>query len=265
MHKCLFVGPSVDFRLMPSSIHVFGPAQLGSIYRAVESGYKTIGLIDSFFGNVPTPWHKELLFAMWYGVEVYGAASMGAIRAAELCRYGMKGVGRIFQAYRLGILTDDDEVCVLHSNQEFGFSPLTYPMINIRYTLRAMRKRQLLDWDKGRRIANQLKSLHFGERDMESINRVFEDLCVSQLFPAFQTLYVDMKRSDAVVLAEKIACTSGARTRPDWIFPKTLHWIKQFEKNMVDLPTLGPILNASTSTPGSIGTLNNTLTRRTRD
>jgi hypothetical protein len=78
-------------------------------------GYRTIGLIDGFFGNVPAPWHKEILYAMGRGVKVYGAASMGAIRAAELHRYGMKGAGRIFQAYRLGLLTDDDEVCVLHS------------------------------------------------------------------------------------------------------------------------------------------------------
>src|SRR5688572_32760283 len=48
------------------------------------------------------------------GVRVFGAASMGALRAAELQPFGMIGVGQVFQAYRRGHLTDDDEVAVAH-------------------------------------------------------------------------------------------------------------------------------------------------------
>ena len=44
------------------------------------------------------------------GTQVFGAASMGALRAAELAPFGMIGVGAIFAAYRDGRLTGDDEV-----------------------------------------------------------------------------------------------------------------------------------------------------------
>ena len=51
------------------------------------------------------------------GVHVFGAASMGALRAAELDGFGMRGIGRIYAAYRDGYwpgydepFEDDDEV-----------------------------------------------------------------------------------------------------------------------------------------------------------
>ena len=50
---------------------------------------------------------------MSQGIHVFGSASMGALRA-ELCPFGMVGVGRIFEAYRDGELEDDDEVAVIH-------------------------------------------------------------------------------------------------------------------------------------------------------
>jgi len=56
----------------------------------------------------PTVWHKEILWAMAQGIHVYGGASIGALRAAELHRLGMTGVGRVFADDRDGILTDDD-------------------------------------------------------------------------------------------------------------------------------------------------------------
>ena len=37
------------------------------------------------------------------GVPVFGAASMGALRAAELHEFGMRGIGRIFEAFRDGV------------------------------------------------------------------------------------------------------------------------------------------------------------------
>ena len=38
----------------------------------------------------------------------------GAVRAAELDRYGMEGVGEIYASYRDGWLTADADVALLH-------------------------------------------------------------------------------------------------------------------------------------------------------
>ena len=43
-----------------------------------------IGMVDGYFEVTPTVWHKEILWAMAQGIHVYGSASIGALRAAEL-------------------------------------------------------------------------------------------------------------------------------------------------------------------------------------
>lgn len=72
---------------------------------------------------------------MAQGIYVYGSASIGALRAAELYSFGMTGIGRVFAAYRDAILVDDDEVAVLHGPEELGYPAVTEAMVNIRATL----------------------------------------------------------------------------------------------------------------------------------
>ena len=103
----------------------------GDVYEAALGRPAIIGIIDGYFEVTPTVWHKEILWAMAQGIHVYGSASIGALRAAELHTFGMVGIGRIFEAYRDGILTDDDEVAVLHGPEELGYPVVTEAMVNI--------------------------------------------------------------------------------------------------------------------------------------
>ena len=66
----------------------FPPASQGDVYLAVKGGARVIGIIDGYFERIPAVWHKEILWAMAQGVHVYGSASMGALRAAELTAFG---------------------------------------------------------------------------------------------------------------------------------------------------------------------------------
>ncbi|HWC39583.1 MAG TPA: TfuA-like protein, partial [Acidimicrobiales bacterium] len=65
---------------------------------------ETIGIIDGVFYQDLPVWHKEILLAIERGIEVYGASSMGALRAAECRPFGMVGVGSIFEGYVAGEL-----------------------------------------------------------------------------------------------------------------------------------------------------------------
>jgi hypothetical protein len=62
---------------------------------------------------------------------------MGALRAAELHGFGMRGVGRIFELYRDGEVEDDDEVAVLHGPADAGYRASSEAMVNIRDRLQA--------------------------------------------------------------------------------------------------------------------------------
>ena len=48
----------------------------------------------------------------------------------------MRGIGPIFEAYRDGVLEDDDEVAVVHGPQETGYRAGSDAMVNIRATLK---------------------------------------------------------------------------------------------------------------------------------
>ena len=129
----VFVGPSLGraevLKLAPSC-EVRPPARQGDIWRALPSRPRAIALIDGVFEATPSVWHHELLSALSGGVAVFGASSMGALRAAELHPYGMKGIGRIFDDYRSGRRVDDADVALLHADEENAFRPMTFPLVN---------------------------------------------------------------------------------------------------------------------------------------
>ena len=100
-----FIGPSLTATAARAAagrvrLELRGPARQGDIWRALDEQPAAIALIDGVFESVPAVWHHELRAALASGVPVFGAASMGALRAAELWRQGMLGIGRIFEWYR---------------------------------------------------------------------------------------------------------------------------------------------------------------------
>jgi YcaO-like protein with predicted kinase domain len=133
----IFAGPSLPPSARPADPRLVWrpPARQGDVYCAARERPAAIGLIDGYFDAVPSVWHKEILWAMDQGIRVYGAASMGALRAAELAPCGMIGVGRIFEMYRDGELVDDDEVAALHGPEELDFIAMTEPMVSLRAAL----------------------------------------------------------------------------------------------------------------------------------
>jgi hypothetical protein len=134
----IYLGPSCSGQLVPSSpdIIIKPPAQRGDIIAAVYEGVTQIILIDGYFEFCRSVGHKELLWALEKNIHCVGASSMGALRAAELDCFGMIGVGAIYEAYRDGALTGDDEVAVAHGPTELGSMVLSEALANVRISLK---------------------------------------------------------------------------------------------------------------------------------
>ena len=101
----VFLGPSLPIaearQVLPQAVY-HPPAAVGDVYRVAASGdCSVLALIDGLFQSVPAVWHKEILFALELGLRVFGASSMGALRAAELDVFGMVGVGTVYGWYAL--------------------------------------------------------------------------------------------------------------------------------------------------------------------
>ncbi|MFT3854505.1 MAG: TfuA-like protein [Ilumatobacteraceae bacterium] len=110
------------------------PARRGDIAAAATSRPPAIVLIDGVYERVPAVSHKEILWALQRGTPVYGAASMGALRAAELDRYGMVGVGQVYEWLRDERFTADDAVAVAHLDAEHGHRAVSTALVDIAAT-----------------------------------------------------------------------------------------------------------------------------------
>lgn len=205
----IFLGPSLkltDARAILDADYR-PPAQRGDVIRAVEGGAGVIGLIDGFTHLVPAVTHKEILFALSRGVRVYGAASLGALRAAELGDYGMIGIGRIFEDYRAGKMTSD-EVALCHGPAELGYCAVSEAMVNVRATIAAAVAAGLLTHSADA-LLEIARSTHFAVRTwpqlLEAAARRNLPLGELDSFKAWLPVRrADPKRFDAVAMLEAV-------------------------------------------------------------
>jgi len=216
----IFAGPSFPPAVRPAdpALEWRPPVKQGEVYQAALTHPAIIGIIDGYFEVTPTCWHKEILWAMAQGIHVYGSASIGALRAAELCSFGMTGVGRIFAAYRDGILADDDEVAVMHGPEELGYPAVTEAMVNIRATLEQAVAEGIVERWLAFRLADIGKALFYKERSWAAISRLaaagLPPRPLADLAAWSRRGQVDQKRADALEMVAAIRAHLSAGVTP---------------------------------------------------
>ena len=201
----VFVGPSLPPEARPAGPFEWrAPAAAGDMLRLLRDPPDRLCLIDGYFDSRPAPWHKELLALMAAGTVVLGAASMGALRAAELHRFGMIGVGLIFRAYKENRLYGDDEVALIHADQRLSWASLSVPMIDVRATLQAACRARLLPAAEARKIRTRVHDIHFSDRDWPLIGEICvgEGLLTQAVFQSLQKMHIQLKRRDALSCLE---------------------------------------------------------------
>lgn len=206
------------------------PVQQGDILELLPSKPQAIGIIDGLFGAVPAVWHKEILAALAQGCHVFGASSMGALRAAELHPFGMRGVGQIFEAFRDGILEDDDEVAVSHTSGDYGYRELSVAMVNLRDRLEAAERAQILQQDEARALEAYAKSLFYPERSFQALlararHWGWPEHKLQALSELFRTGGPLLKQRDALAMLEQMRSflqTSPPPFSPAQPLPHTL-------------------------------------------
>jgi hypothetical protein len=208
----VFLGPSLAREAAAAILDAdyLPPAQFGDVYRLIGSGLGAIVVLDGVFHGRAPVWQRELLAAMRAGIRVYGAASMGALRAAELHSYGMIGFGTVYQWYIAGEIDGDDEVALLHAGPEQRYQPLTEPLVNVRATLCAAVARGLVDGARAAEITAHLKARPFWERTAEALFAAPAFCSLSppdreRLGAFFAEKSIDVKRRDAALALAEVA------------------------------------------------------------
>jgi TfuA protein len=160
----VFTGPSLhpnEARTLLDAT-ILPPIRRGDLESIAALKPEAIGIIDGEFYQSLAVSPKEILPLLEAGVKVYGSSSIGALRAVELSKFGMLGVGRVFRLFRAGFLDADDEVAV-------AYDPSTYqatsePLVNTRYMLRAAVRKCILTRAEAAEIVSKMKAVYFPER-----------------------------------------------------------------------------------------------------
>ena len=234
MRAIVFSGPSISrdaVQALPG-VEWRPPVSQGDVYQAAQASPDVIAIIDGYFEGVPSVWHKEILWAMSRGIHVFGAGSMGALRAAELHQFGMRGVGKIFENYVAGIFEDDDEVAVLHGPAELGYMPLSVPMVNARSTISNAAACSVISESDEKELTAAAKSVFYKERQWADIIIAAKKRGVgAAALAAFERWLPggesDLKQQDAQALLAELNRFMASDIEPlrcDYLFEWTVMW-----------------------------------------
>ncbi|MGW3957095.1 TfuA-like protein [Streptomyces sp. NPDC004752] len=167
----MFVGPTLPRSepvLSAPGVRIWPPIQHGDLFDAAVRDGDTAVIIDGVYHQAPALKHKEVLAAMGRGVRVIGAASIGALRAAELDAFGMLGVGAIYTAYARGEITGDDEVAV-GQVPDGAREALTWPVVNLRHVLQLAQEAGVLNEARAEWLLAALRAVYYPQRTTAAV------------------------------------------------------------------------------------------------
>ncbi|MGI5229702.1 TfuA-like protein [Actinoallomurus sp. CA-142502] len=237
----VFVGPTLPraevAALLPAA-RILPPVRHGDLLRLDAGAGDTVLIIDGLFLQAASVRHREIMYLLQRGVTVAGSSSMGALRAAELWPYGMRGFGEIFRLYRDGEIDGDDEVAIVHGTAEDDYRAYSDPMVGIRIALRdAAAAGAISDRDAGLMldVAIAIPFRSRGFRALESAVRAHVPARSVEAFRTWRSAHdTDAKAADARLLLAAAAtgdsalCPAGPGDRPvrnvhTWMFDRWEH------------------------------------------
>lgn len=175
MRRKIYAGSTSKECEKKGKLEIAGPIKFGDLLQDTNSGIDVVGIADGVFMQDVSIWPREIIHAMNSGLTVFGSSSMGAIRAAELERYGMIGIGEIYDLYKNNLVDGDDEVAILHDNQEAeGLINTSIPLVNIRLGARELKSED--DIKKMNSILKRAKEIPYWERTIKALRLIANSL-----------------------------------------------------------------------------------------
>lgn len=192
------------------------PVKHGDLLQLTVSAGDIVIIIDGLFYHAAPVRHKEILILLEQGVTVIGAASMGALRAAELHPYGMTGVGSIFDAYRTGVIEADDEVAVAHDPGTYR--PLSEALVDIRAIVNQACRDGALDSNEAAELVAAARAIHFTRRTWAALQENVESG-----IPSLRPAAARLKQWRAAHQVNDSAKHRDARAALAFVVPGTVH------------------------------------------
>lgn len=191
----VFCGPSLPSadRLSIDAVTYLPPASRGDVERAAKE-YDAILLIDGVFHHDLAPSPKEC-YAAAQAARCFGAASMGALRAAECWPYGFMPLGAIARWYICNTIDGDDEVAILTHPQTHA--ALSVASVNVRHVARLARRRGVLCAQEAYTFVERARAIFYMDRTWDDVVEC-APMHARGMIAQIAAAHGDLKRIDAV-------------------------------------------------------------------
>jgi hypothetical protein len=214
MTDVVFAGPTLPAAevaaLLPGA-RVLPPVRHGDLLGLDLTAGDRVLIIDGVFWQTASVRHREILHLLQRGVIVSGSSSMGALRAAELHPFGMRGFGEIFRLYRDGVVEGDDEVAVVHGTAEDGYRAYSDPLVSIRISLGDAAAAGVIGGDDAEALLDLARTMPFRARSFRALDRAARGRIVGA--GAFEA-WRDGRDTDAKAADARIMLAAAAARDP---------------------------------------------------
>jgi TfuA protein len=201
MHKpVIYLGPSLSHE---KAKKIFDadyrpPAKKGDFLKlsGLEEEISIVGLVDGVFlqDYPPTPIEVYQL-AIKKNMVLVGAASLGALRAVELEKFGVIGIGKIFELYKRRKIFADDEVAVTFAEEDHKIQ--SEAMIDIRFNLFIAHKKGIIKESTKLATTKVAKDMYFPYRNYNDI--------IDQTKKKYYTLVDDLERFRSYISVNRLS------------------------------------------------------------
>jgi len=198
LQAVVFVGPSCPpepIREALPGAWIVPPVQRGDLYRYRLLNVSVFVVLDGVFANQLAVSPREVVDVLQDGAAVVGAASMGALRAADCGPAGAVGFGRIFRLFRRRVLSSEDEVAVAFL-PERPYPAMTASLAGLRFALRRAYRRGVIRADVAGALIGAAEALPHDRRSWRAITQA-AGVEVSEGQMAVLKSF-DIKREDAL-------------------------------------------------------------------
>ena len=166
-----------DVKTILSSAIVAPPVQRGDICTDMKQGVNRILILDGRFHQSLSVSPSEIMDALRRGIRVYGASSMGALRAVELEPYGMVGCGEVFEHIRDQDAFRDDYLGQVFIEEDPGLQTRSVSYVEFYLNLVALRAKRRMGPAIFDRLCSLYRELHYSERDLATLASRIRECC----------------------------------------------------------------------------------------
>lgn len=153
---------------LPSAV-LRPPAKQFDLLADIRDGTHVVLIVDGVFHQSPAVSPAEIMDALRRGILVYGCSSMGAMRAAELMPYGMRGIGKIFDWVCRDPTFRDDFLAQTFSSEAERIHPLSVPFVDFAFNVRQLARRKVIRPRDAQFLERTFRDLYYPDRTLAAL------------------------------------------------------------------------------------------------